>query len=252
MMEIKSIRKAAGGRPRALTREQVVTAAVGLGLEDFTMKRVAEVLGVSIATLYQYVSDREELLRLAVAQQMASLPFPADTGQHWSLFLRQYTAATTEMLVADPHILVRLMLSGSGMEEELSVVESFLEFMVRREFSPDEALKVMQQASGIAFAVAVARHRDRRRADRSGSLGKTLREALSHYPEAALPLARSVEAAYAEETPTSMSDLLDMLIRQLAAGRGEELPAPGATDVPAKINRGTKTRKRKTGDGSPA
>ncbi len=232
--ETKSPRRAAGGRPRVLTREQVVEAALRLGLEDFTMKRVAADLGVSIATLYQYVTDRDELLRLAVSRQMASLPFPADDGQHWSVFLREYARGIVEMLASDPHVLVRLIMSGSGMETELQLVETFLGFMKKRGFSEVDGMRIMHQATGAAFATAVFYHRDRMRAHRSGSLPKAAQEALIHYPDNALPLVRRAFDIYARQTGPADVVLLEPLIASIADERGEALPVPPITPPVAK------------------
>ena len=225
MMSVKSIRKAAGGRPRMLTQDQVVQAALKLGLDNFTMKRVAQDLGVSIATIYQYVSDRDQLLRLAVAQQMSTLPFPADTGQHWSTFLREYAHATFDLLQSDPHVLVRLLTSGLGMETEVQIVETFLEFMVSRGFAPEDAMHIMHQATAASFGAAVAVCRDRTRARNSGSLRKAFHEALNHYPIEDLPLVRRAEFAYATEAANLALELVDPLIEAIAKGRGETLPA---------------------------
>ncbi len=234
--EIKPPRRAAGGRPRALTREQVVEAALRLGLEDFTMKRVAAELGVSIATLYQYVTDRDELLRLAVSRQMASLPFPADDGQHWSVFLREYARGIVEMLASDPHVLIRLIMSGSGMETELQLVEAFLGFMKTRGFPESDGMRIMHQATGAAFATAVFCHRDRMRAQRSGSLPKAAQEALLHYPDDALPLVRRAFDVYARQTDPADLVLLEPLIAAIADARGEALPAPSTAAPVAKAS----------------
>jgi AcrR family transcriptional regulator len=223
-----------------LTREQVVEALLELGLENFTMKRVAAELGVSIATLYQYVTDRDELLRLAVSRQMASLPFPADDGQHWSVFLREYARGIVDMLVSDPHVLVRLIVSGSGMETELQLVEAFLGFMKKRGFSEVDGMRIMHQATGAAFATVVFFHRDRMRAQRSGSLPKTAQEALIHYPDDALPLVRRAFDVYARQTDPADLFLLEPLIASIAEERGEGLPAPPVAPPVAK----TRTRSR--------
>jgi AcrR family transcriptional regulator len=223
-----------------LTREQVVEAVLRLGLEDFTMKRVAAELSVSIATLYQYVTDRDELLRLAVSRQMASLPFPADNGQHWSVFLREYARGIVEVLASDPHVLVRLIVSGSSMEAELQLVEAFLGFMKKRGFSEVDGMRIMHQATGAAFATAVFFHRDRMRAQRSGSLPKTAQEALTHYPDDALPLVRRAFDVYARQTDPADLVLLEPLIASIAEERAEELPTPPITPPVAR----TRTRSR--------
>ncbi|MEM9610659.1 MAG: TetR/AcrR family transcriptional regulator [Actinomycetota bacterium] len=53
------------GRPAALSRAQVVAAAIEVGLRDLTLQSVADELGVSISGLYRYVDDRDHLVALA-------------------------------------------------------------------------------------------------------------------------------------------------------------------------------------------
>ena len=53
------------GRPRRLSTEQVLQAGLDIGLERLTMSAVARHLGVRITVLYGYVSNRDELVRLA-------------------------------------------------------------------------------------------------------------------------------------------------------------------------------------------
>src|SRR5215831_357457 len=66
----------------ALDRDRVVRVALDLldevGLDDLTMRRLAERLGVTAASLYWYVRNKDELLELladAIAAEI-SLPDP--------------------------------------------------------------------------------------------------------------------------------------------------------------------------------
>jgi AcrR family transcriptional regulator len=57
------------GRPRALTIEEILDAAIGLGLTGISLPVLAAKLGIATATLYNYVANRGELLRLAALRQ---------------------------------------------------------------------------------------------------------------------------------------------------------------------------------------
>lgn len=57
------------GRPAAHTREQVVDAAVAMGLQNVSVVGVARALGIPAATVYTYVSGRDDLER-AVADRL--------------------------------------------------------------------------------------------------------------------------------------------------------------------------------------
>ncbi|MFI9723211.1 TetR/AcrR family transcriptional regulator [Streptomyces sp. NPDC052396] len=66
------------GRPRALSRSLIVTAARGIaeeeGLAALTVRRVARRLGTGQASLYRHITDREQLLGLLAAEVAAQLP----------------------------------------------------------------------------------------------------------------------------------------------------------------------------------
>jgi AcrR family transcriptional regulator len=222
-MAVKSIRKSAGGRPRLLTQQQVVEAALRLGLERLTMKRVADDLGVSIATLYQYVIDRDELLRLAIMHMVATLRYPGDTGQHWSKFLRDYAEATRAQLAVDTHILVRFLHSGFGLESELLLLEKFLEVMTPRGFTPQQATRIMRQILTATMGAAMATCRERATIARSGSVDQAMHAALAHFTPDDLPLVRQTDLDY-RDAADQLSDLIEPLIEKIAAERGEKLP----------------------------
>jgi len=70
---------------RPLDQEQVVRAAITLldevGLDDLTMRRLAERLGVKAAALYRHVRNKEELLSLLGDEISGEIPLPAPTGK---------------------------------------------------------------------------------------------------------------------------------------------------------------------------
>jgi AcrR family transcriptional regulator len=71
-------------RRRALTREGIIDAALGVvradGTDALTMRRVAAELGVVASSLYARVGSRDELLRLAVRQVVEGAGRIGDTG----------------------------------------------------------------------------------------------------------------------------------------------------------------------------
>lgn len=75
-----------GRRPRRrpLDREQVVRAALALldevGLDELTMRRLAERLGIQAASLYRHVRDKQELLILLADEITAEIPLLEPSG----------------------------------------------------------------------------------------------------------------------------------------------------------------------------
>ena len=69
---------------RTLDQAQVVRAALELldevGLDDLTMRRLAEHLGVKAASLYRHVHSKDELLALLGDEISAEIPLPRPAG----------------------------------------------------------------------------------------------------------------------------------------------------------------------------
>jgi TetR/AcrR family tetracycline transcriptional repressor len=69
---------------RTLDQAQVVRAALELlgevGLDELTMRRLAEKLGVKAASLYRHVRNKDELLALLGDEIAAEIPLPHPTG----------------------------------------------------------------------------------------------------------------------------------------------------------------------------
>ena len=93
------------GRPRALTIDRVVEAAVDLadaeGLEAMTMRRLATDLGVRAMTLYTYVPSRAVLLDLMLDAVYARTSRPPLTGP-WQERVRTVADGHRAILVAHP------------------------------------------------------------------------------------------------------------------------------------------------------
>jgi TetR/AcrR family tetracycline transcriptional repressor len=86
VVSIVPYRKADRRRRRPLDQEQIVAAALALlddvGLDQLTMRRLAERLGVKAASLYKHVRDKEELLLLLGDEISGAIPF-ADPSGSW-------------------------------------------------------------------------------------------------------------------------------------------------------------------------
>ncbi len=112
------------GRPRQISRDQIVDAAVRLGTVadpgDLRMSEVARALDVGTAALYNHVRDRDELLALVAARILDETeyddfePGPGATWQEWIIAFAQ---ATRGAIVANPQLLqyVRLTSAPTGL-----------------------------------------------------------------------------------------------------------------------------------------
>jgi AcrR family transcriptional regulator len=74
------------GRPPRLSQDQVVAAALEIGIENLTMAAVADRLATSHQALYRWVRDRDELVALvadAYVQRLDVEPVPGEDWRHW-------------------------------------------------------------------------------------------------------------------------------------------------------------------------
>lgn len=208
------------GRPRLLTLDQVLDGALAVGLDRFNMGVLAEHLGVGVATLYQYVAGRDDLVRRAVSRQVARLPLPVDSGQSWADYVREYALALQDALVSEPRSIAQFAEGGFGFETEVEMVDGFLAVMVLRGFTLAEAVRIVRHTGFIAFGAAVVIARERANAARGDKTGKAVERAIARSP-AGLPLMRAAAALYTAETSQLAAELLQPFIEQIARQRGE-------------------------------
>lgn len=210
------------GRPRLLTLDQVVDGALEVGLDRFNMAMLAEHLGVGVATLYQYVSSRDELVRRAVSRQVALLPLPVDDGQPWADYVREYALAVQNALVAEPRAIAQFAEGGFGFESEVEMVDGFLAVLVLRGFSLADAVRIVRHTGFIAFGAAVAVARERANAAKGEKTGAAIGRAIAR-SESTLPLMRAAAELYTAETSQLAAELLQPFIDQIARERGETI-----------------------------
>lgn len=208
------------GRPRLLTLDQVLDGALAVGLDRFNMGVLAEHLGVGVATLYQYVAGRDDLVRRAVSRQVARLPLPVDNGQPWADYIREYALALQDALVSEPRSIAQFSEGGFGFETEVEMVDGFLAVMVLRGFTLAEAVRIVRHTGFIAFGAAVVIARERANTARGDKTGKAVERAIARSP-AGLPLMRAAAALYTAETSQLAAELLQPFIEQIARQRGE-------------------------------
>lgn len=104
---------ATGTRARApLTRERVLRAAVALadrsGIEALTMRRLGQELGVEAMSLYNHVSNKDDILDGIVDLVVGDIEVPP-TGTPWRPAMRARSISAHESLLAHPWAALLLM-----------------------------------------------------------------------------------------------------------------------------------------------
>jgi len=89
-----------GPRP-GFSRDDVVDAALGIGIAEFTLTAVAKHLGVAVSGLYRTISSREDLLAACLERIAAEVETPG-AGRRWPDAVRAHAEAIWAMLERYP------------------------------------------------------------------------------------------------------------------------------------------------------
>jgi AcrR family transcriptional regulator len=102
------------GRPpgHGLSREKILARALSLlgetGIEDFSLRRLAEALGVTPMALYHYFESYDELLRGIVSAVLDEVELPARGDTDWRAAICKLLVSLRRQLLQHPHVLALL------------------------------------------------------------------------------------------------------------------------------------------------
>ncbi|GAB77022.1 TetR/AcrR family transcriptional regulator [Austwickia chelonae] len=85
---VRRLGRKTGPKP-SFTRDEVVTAALDIGIAEFTLARVAERVGVGTSALYRLFPSREDLVHACLEYAARTLAWP-DPQLGWPDQLRSY------------------------------------------------------------------------------------------------------------------------------------------------------------------
>ena len=139
----------------------IAEAAHELGLDQLTLKAVADHLDVSIAALYHYVAGKDDLLRLAAEYAASRVPLPEDHGQHWALWLLEWATYNRDVFLARPGLLAQYLDGAISAESIAPNVDTILGVLVRQGFTIAEANATYELVSSCALGTAVGTIRER-------------------------------------------------------------------------------------------
>ena len=144
------------GRPPRVTAAQIADAALAIGLDQATIRNVAERLGMSVPGLYHHVRTREDLLAMAAARSLGALPLPADRGQPWTDWLLEYGRFVFDALVAQPEIIGQILAGTYSSFRLAQHLEQVFAVLTERGFTVAEADLIWHRFSAAVDGAAVA------------------------------------------------------------------------------------------------
>jgi TetR/AcrR family tetracycline transcriptional repressor len=175
-----------GRTPRSppLDREQIVRAALALldeaGLDELTMRRLAERLGVKAPSLYRHVHDKEELLVLLADEIVGTIPLPPAEGP-WRARLVAAVHQVRRGLAAHRDAARLLAITAPFGPRRLRHIEAVLRLLRDAGLGPRSAARAAHHLNNFVteFAADEARYADAAAA--VGSRRKLFSEARRHF-----------------------------------------------------------------------
>lgn len=213
------------GRPRRLSLGQIMDAALEIGLDDLTMTRLAQHMGVSVTVLYGYVRNKDDLVRAAIARTTLDHDFPADRGQHWSDYMAGYAGALHEMLTRNSQLISAFMQGGLGAETQVEQAEAWLQSLLKQGFPPEDAASLYRAVGQLAIGCALARLHGKALEASGSSQTEQMQCAIKARSKGELPnLHRHLTRVTGSEYG-NWEEPLFWLLEGVAARRQEEIPS---------------------------
>lgn len=209
------------GRPRLLTHEEILEAAVELGLEGLSMKRLATKLNVGTATLYQYFDSRKSLMRAAAVYALSDVELPTDIGQHWSTYASEFANSLINILAENPTYIQSDQHFDFGFEVQFKLVEQFLGVMHIRGFKPHEGMRVFNIVSSAGFAGAIETVRQREFQNANEKMSVVAQRQFDRLDANEFPMMKDAMAGFNASPKDKIENLLNTAFVTIAHERGE-------------------------------
>jgi TetR/AcrR family tetracycline transcriptional repressor len=131
--------RARRGRPRSLTEEQIVDAAVELArampLEDVSMRALAQHVGVPVMTIYNYVANKDALYELVLNHVLRPVQVPEPDEGPWEERLKQLERDARSALGEFPGLSFERRESAEGTR----LAEGVMSILASAGFTPPDA-----------------------------------------------------------------------------------------------------------------
>jgi AcrR family transcriptional regulator len=212
------------GRPPRVNAQAIIAAAIEIGLEEVTLKQVADRLDVGVATLYRHVHSRDEMVRLAAFQLTLARGMPESAASHLSEVAERYADTLFQSFLAEPQLIGELLKGRIGPHAEVDVLEQFLGAMSRHGFSAPDGVQLFHAIGMIAIGAAAGAIGLAAASADGAPWSKAMRRTLAERDTDELREVRRVLPAAFETNPIPWQPVLQHLLAGVAASRGEELP----------------------------
>lgn len=212
------------GRPPRVTPAQIAEAALAIGLDQATIRNVADRLGMSVPGLYHHVRTREELLAMAAAHSLGEVPLPEDHGQSWTEWMLEYGRFVYDALVAQPEIVGQILAGTYNTIRLAQHLEVIYTVLTARGFTVEEADETRRRLTDAVNGAAVSEIGRRATVEDGHPRLDDLRRAVQALGPTTVPLLAELVSTDDETDEPAGSDPFDtvrLVITAMAAERGE-------------------------------
>lgn len=202
------------GRPAKLTNQQILDAACALGLPNLTLGAVAKVLGVSVAALYHYFKDRDELAEFVANTVVVDYPLPSDgTGDwfHWARTFAYTQRAIYERFPGLAQVAVQRTINAA-----IPRLEQSVRLALKSGFDEKTAWWATRAVQEFVFSwYHRVEIREALIARTGESYQTSLRRVVQEFPDGEMPLMRSIAD---EDDGAAEDERFEFTLRALLAG----------------------------------
>lgn len=236
------------GRPPRITPAEIAEAALAIGLDQATIRNVADRLGMSVPGLYHHVRTREELLAMAAAHSLGQVPLPEDHGQPWTEWMLEYGRFVYDALVAQPEIVGQILTGTYNAIRLAQHLEGIFVVLTARGFTVEEADEVRRRLTDAVNGAAVSEIGRRATIDDGHPRLDDLRRAVQALGPSTVPLLAELVTATDEpddaDAESDPFDTVHLVVAAMAAERGDPDPPPGPHPHPHPRTRPTPPTER--------
>lgn len=148
------------GRGKGLTREALITTALGIvdrdGLRALSMRRLGSELGVDPMAAYRHLPNKEALLDGVIEAVVTEIQLNVDTSRSWQAQLRELIDSNMRALLAHPNVLPLMAQRPLVTPESLRLVERAIEILDRAGVPRHEALLAINVMGFMITSQAIA------------------------------------------------------------------------------------------------
>jgi AcrR family transcriptional regulator len=147
------------GRPRipTLSPDIIVNAALEVGgsTGQFTLRQIAQSLGVKQASLYNHVAGKAELIALMRDRIHEEMAVKLDVNAQWTDAVRLVANAHRQLLIGHPWLIPELAEAPAALGAAITTVENLATVLSRAGFEPVETRSIIGALDVIIIGASI-------------------------------------------------------------------------------------------------